>query len=192
MQRIMPSLAAATLTVMSACAASGDQVRSIEAHPYKVDSSFDAASDFFMNDLVFEGVVTAVHDDRYVWDHLSNGGTFEAVYTPIMVEVTRVHSGIMQNGDEVVLRAMGGTAAGVRFESDTSPDKTSMTVGAKLLIFAPTPDQVDNEPGPATTPNFIYRSTSGRFVDITYASGPPNGNAPDSIDETTAEAALDT
>lgn len=152
-----------------------DPVRVISGHPYAVDSSPEAALAFPLNENVFEGTVVRTRPDVYAEDVLDDGSTFEVVYTPVVVRVDEVHKGGLKKGAEVVLRSMGGTADGVRYEIEEAPAKNVFTKGAALVVFGSAYEAVDSESAPALTPNFLYREAGDTVVDATYADGAHDG-----------------
>ncbi|MET7600530.1 hypothetical protein ACWERY_27530 [Streptomyces sp. NPDC004082] len=151
------------------------KVRVVEGHPYAVDSSPAAAIGFPQNENVFEGTVVKRRADVHATDVLDDGSTFEVVYTPVVVRVDRVHKGALKKGAEVVVRSMGGTADGVRYEVEEAPAKKTFAVGTSLVVFGTEYAAVDSETSPAMTPNFVYRATGGSVVDATYAGGAHDG-----------------
>ncbi|MFH9014364.1 hypothetical protein ACH4C6_23660 [Streptomyces sp. NPDC017943] len=162
----------------------GEAVRVVSGHAYAVDSSPEAALAFPMNDNVFEGTVVGTRPDVHAEDVLDDGSTFEVVYTPVVVRVDRVHKGHLKKGSEVVVRSMGGTADGVRYEIAEAPAKKTFAKGASLVVFGSAYEAVDSEKSPALTPNFLYRKAGGAFVDATYAEGAHDGGPADRVDRT--------
>ncbi|WP_369198174.1 hypothetical protein [Streptomyces djakartensis] len=160
----------------------GEAVRVVSGHPYAVDSSPEAALAFPMNDNVFEGTVVGTRPDVHAEDVLDDGSTFEVVYTPVVVRIDHVHKGHLEKGSEVVVRSMGGTADGVRYEIAEAPAKKTFAKGASLVVFGGAYEAVDSEKSPALTPNFLYRKTGGAFVDATYAEGAHDGGPADRVD----------
>ena len=157
-------------------------VRVISGHPYAVDSSPAAALAFPMNDNVFEGTVVDTRPDVYAKDVLDDGSTFEVVYTPVVIRVDEVHKGGLKKGAEIVLRSMGGTADGVRYEIEEAPAKETFDKGASLVVFGSEYEAVDSETDPAITPNFLYREAGDTVVDATYAGGAHDGGPADRMD----------
>ncbi|MFE1323804.1 hypothetical protein [Streptomyces sp. NPDC058741] len=160
----------------------GDAVSVVSGHPYAVDSSPAAALAFPMNENVFEGTVVATRPDVYAKDLLDDGSAFEVVYTPVVVRVDEVHKGHLKEGSEVVVRSMGGTADGVRYEIEEAPAKKTFRKGASLVVFGSAYEKVDSEKAPAMTPNFLYRETGDTVVDATYADGAHDGGPADRMD----------
>ncbi|WP_274556323.1 hypothetical protein [Streptomyces spiramyceticus] len=136
-----------------------------------MDSNPTAAVAFPLNDNVFEGAVVSRRPDVHVIDKLDDGSTFEAVYTPIVVRVDRVHKGGLKAGSEIVLRSMGGVADGVKYVTEEAPAKGTFAKGHKLLVFAGSQEAVDSESTAAVTPHFVYLESGTYLVDATYASG---------------------
>lgn len=194
-----PARVAAALVLLAlgatACSGAGDDgrdqaakkhgkntVRVISGHPYAVDSSPAEALAFPMNDNVFEGTVMGTRPDVYAKDVLEDGSTFEVVYTPVVVRVDEVYKGGLKAGSEVVVRSMGGTADGVRYEIEEAPAKETFGAGASLVVFGSEYEAVDSEADPAVTPNFLYRETGDTVVDATYAHGAHDGGPADRMD----------
>ncbi|MFF0890999.1 hypothetical protein [Streptomyces sp. NPDC003456] len=188
------AVAAAALLALGATACAGgdgrdraadrgrDAVRVVSGHSYAVDSSPEAALAFPMNDNVFEGTVVGTRPHVYAKDVLDDGSVFEVVYTPVVVRIDRVHKGDLRKGSEVVVRSMGGTAGGVRYEIAEAPAKKTFAEGASLVVFGSAHEAVDSEKSPALTPNFLYRKSGGAFVDATYAEGAHDGGPADRVD----------
>ncbi|WP_157851297.1 MULTISPECIES: hypothetical protein [Streptomyces] len=200
--RVAAALALVALGTTACAGAGGDDrdqaakkdgdrsVRVISAHPYAVDSSPTAALEFPMNENVFEGTVVGTRPDVYAKDVLDDGSEFEVVYTPVVVRVDEVHKGGLEEGTEVVLRSMGGTADGVRYEIEEAPAKKTFTKGASLVVFGSAYETVDSETAPAMTPNFLYRETGDTVVDATYADGAHDGGPADRMKRTTFHGKL--
>ncbi|WP_371581443.1 hypothetical protein [Streptomyces sp. NBC_01314] len=110
--------------------------------------------------------------------------SFEVVYTPVVIRVDKVHKGDLKNGSEVVVRSMGGSADGVRYEIEEAPAKETFKEGASLVVFGSEYEAVDSESEPAMTPNFLYRETGDTVVDATYADGAHDGGPADRMDRT--------
>jgi len=183
---IFSTLAAAALVLASAgCGSKPEtpQIRVIEAHAYRVDSSVESALGFFANKHVFEGTVTARGKDVRVIDWLPSGHAIEAVYTPVTVVIDRAYRGGLAAGTPVVVRSLGGEADGLRYNNDEVPAKDTFTLGTRLVIFASDYSAVESESVPAMTPHFVYRYSGGAFVDATYTAGGFQGQAPDRIQE---------
>jgi hypothetical protein len=181
---ILLTLAAAALVFASAGCGSKSEtpgVRVIEAHAYRVDSSVESALDFFANEHVFEGTVTARGQDTRVTDRLPSGNTIEAVYTPVTVVVDRAYRGGLAAGTPVVVRSLGGEVDGLRYNNDDVPAKDTFALGTRLVLFASDYSAVDSESVPAMTPHFVYRYSDGAFVDATYTASGFQGQAPDDI-----------
>lgn len=159
-------------------------VRVIAAHSYAVDSSPAAAIAFPLNENVFEGTVVDRRPDVFAKDVLDDGSTFEVVYTPVVIRVDEVYKGDLKKGSEVVVRSMGGTADGVRYEIAEAPAKETFENGASLVVFATENEAVDSESESAMTPNFLYREAGDTVVDATYAEGAHDGGPADRMGRT--------
>ncbi|MFG1670547.1 hypothetical protein [Streptomyces sp. Y7] len=155
--------------------------RVIAAHSYAVDSSPAAAVTFPLNENVFEGTVVDRRPNVYAKDILDDGSTFEVVYTPVVIRVDEVYKGGLSKGSEVVVRSMGGTADGVRYDIEEAPAKDTFGTGVELFVFATDNEAVDSETDPAMTPNFLYRKTGDTVIDATYAAGAHDGSPADRI-----------
>jgi hypothetical protein len=96
----------------------------------------------------------------------------------VTVVVDHSYRGKLAVGAEVTLRSIGGTADGVRFQSDDAPDKATFAPGSRLLVFGGRQSRLAGEPGAAITPNFVYRQSGDEFVDSSYVGDDADDVAP--------------
>ncbi|MGW2562238.1 hypothetical protein ACWCXB_23875 [Streptomyces sp. NPDC001514] len=141
-----------------------------------MDSDPAAAVAFPLNENVFEGTVVSRRPDVHVTDKLEDGSTFEAVYTPVVIRVGKVHKGGLRTGSEVVVRSMGGVADGVKYVMEEAPAKETFTKGNELFVFAGRNEAVDSESSPALTPHFVYLESGAELIDATYAPRTGDGS----------------
>lgn len=155
--------------------AAGEPNRVVEAHGYEIESTPENAAQFFMNDHVFDGTVVEVGADVLAWDDLDDGGApFEFVYTPVLMRVDDVAKGGLEVGEVVTVRAMGGTAGGLRYEVNGT-DKSEFVVGSQFVVFAGEYSAVSSETEPAMTSHFLYVADGDVLRDVTYGSSTDEG-----------------
>lgn len=108
--------------------------------------------------------VLEILPDRRVFDISPTGGSAQAVYTPIQVRITHAMKGGLTVGQVLTLRALGGTADGLTYETDTAPRKENLHVGDSWLIVGGEPNQCTSETEIALTPSQIYIHIGGEWV----------------------------
>ncbi len=117
-------------------------------------------------------IVLEVRPARYMDQRADGLG--ESVYVPILVRVVASYAGELQTGSTLVLRALGGTAEGVRFETNMAPSADVKSVGAEFIVFGSDPTFVADEESPALTPSGWFAIRGDHLVDRTLAAMPPD------------------
>lgn len=108
--------------------------------------------------------VVEILPDRRVIDISPTGGSAQAVYTPIQVRITKTMKGGLRVGEVLTLRALGGSADGLTYFTDTAPRKENLHVGDSWLIVGGEPNQCTSETEMALTPSQIYIHIGGERV----------------------------
>ena len=142
--------------------------RVIRGHGYAPQFSFEEHFNFPAANLAFEGVVERVHAPRHVKNE-----TFEHVYSPVEVRVTRVLRGQLSPGSRIFLRAFGGVADDVEFQGDLVASEDVTKVGNRILVIGSAPVVVEGDTFEAVTANAVYARTGEEVVEVTYAHRAP-------------------
>ncbi|MEY4514677.1 MAG: hypothetical protein RLZZ450_6799 [Pseudomonadota bacterium] len=150
-------------------------VRVVRGNGYAVDLTLEQQYKFKDSALAFQGKVVGVLPARYIASH-----GIELVYTPVVVRIARVFRGNVRPGQEIAVRAFGGTANGVTFEADFVPSSEILSKGVELIVIGPEPIVTKgDEPMSAMTPNGIHVVRDDAVIDATHHD--EAGNRPERV-----------
>lgn len=150
-------------------------VRVVRGAGYTVDLTLEQQNNFKDSALAFQGRVVDILPARYIASH-----GIELVYTPVVVRIEKVFRGEASVGQEIPVRAFGGTANGVTFEADFVPSSEILNKGVELIVIGPEPSVTKgDEPMSAMTPNGIHVVSGDTVIDATHRD--EAGNRPERV-----------
>lgn len=114
----------------------------------------------FQSTYMFEAVVTGPSEPARRIEANPDTGAPLLVYVPVPVRVSAVYRGDLKPGDQVFLRALGGTTAdGTTLRYENGWPEGTWKPGTKLFIFSQ--ESVELGGQAAITPNMVFVDDNG-------------------------------